>query len=152
MPVLAVQTRSHKALQNKAQADDNLYSHCSCGCDLGEYSGWRGELYGRGSRRVHFGLASFDDSLFEGTACKHRVKLSRSQRKAQAEARKKKSSYPKSLAELTPHNFHDAQAEDVSLRALWAAAERGEGGYFTRGQTLYCQSNELEQLVIPVGY
>ena len=61
------------------------------------------------------------------------------------------------MAELTPTDLQEAQAEDDSLKPLWAVAGNREDGYHVRGQTLYHKSeddwgNDLEQVVMPVKY
>ena len=130
-PVLAVQTRSQKKLDVRRQEEDDLATATS------DATPW-----------------DLDDSLFGES--RPRERLSRRQKKAQAEARTS-TLRPTTLAELTPSELQEAQAEDDSLQTLMEAAEKGEGDYLMRGQTLYHRSeddwgNELEQLVIPAKY
>ena len=58
---------------------------------------------------------------------------------------------------ITPTDLQEAQAEDDSIKPLWAVAWIREDGYHVRGQTLYHKSeddwgNDLEHVVMPVKY
>jgi transposase InsO family protein len=136
--LLAVQTRKQSRLESSMREEDDLATAIS--------------------GAVPRELASLDGDLF-GESRPSRVRLSRGQKRAQAEARSAISSTAilKTLAELTPCELQDAQAEDDSLSTLWKLAEKGEDSYGIRGQTLYHRSkddwgNEVEQLVIPTKY
>ena len=134
-PVLAVQTRQQKLLEQKRATEDD---------DATAMSG-----------AIPFHLTQLGDELFSES--RGRRRLSRAEKRAQAACRfqaQKTMQASTTFAHLDPHELTAAQLDDESLKSVWAAAEAEEDGYRIQGGILYHRStdawgDEMDQVVVP---
>lgn len=134
--VFAVQTRRQQEKERQQQQQDDEAS--------------------ASSGAVPLDLTTLDDSLFGPTKKKRR--LTRSQKRAQAQARDKctdaESPSDLRLTEFTPKELEEAQREDKHLLPLWLAAEENRDGFHIGKGLLRHRSeddwgDERDQLVVP---
>ena len=107
--VLQVQTRKQDEKKHQQQQEDDEASATSGATPLD--------------------LTTLDDSLFGSS--KERLRLTRSQKRAQAREKMEGSITPghTRLTQFTPKELEEAQREDEDLRPLWEAAEENRNGF-----------------------
>ena len=133
-PVLAVQTRQQKALEQKREEDD--------------------EDATASFETIPLDLMQLGDDLFSGS--QERRRLSRAQKRAQAASKTQPPTRKgtKTIADIDPHELTAAQLEDESLKDAWESAEAEEDGYLVQKGMLYHRSTnvwgeEINQVVLP---